>query len=146
MTPTRKSNHISIRKKKAAAKKANNNKKKKISKSGRKPALKIIKKVAPPPMIPIEETCMDEGVDYSGMPELQRRGAQYNDDDSDDEDEPDEHMILDRSVWNIDAVIVNIMTKDANVSSSKLKIDVNCTGNSPSYVANQLKKLKWYCY
>ena len=99
MTPTRKSNHISIRKKKAAAKKANNNKKKKISKSGRKPALKIIKKVAPPPMIPIEETCMDEGVDYSGMPELQCHGAHYDDDDSDDE--ADGQTILNRSVWNI---------------------------------------------
>ena len=141
MTPTRKSNRISIRKKKAAAKKVNNKKKKKSHKSGRKPALKIIKKVAPPPMIPIEETCMDEGVDegvdYSGMPELARRD-QYDDDDSDDEDEPDEQT----SVWNIDAVIANIMTKDANVSSSKPKIDVNCTGNSPSYVANQIKQLK----
>ena len=58
------------------------------------------------------------------------------------EDEPDEQTILDRSVWNIDAVIANIMTKDANVSSSKPKIDVNCTGNSPSYDANQIKQLK----
>ena len=144
MAPTCKSNCISIRKKKAAAKKVNDKKKKNIQKSGRKPALKIIKKVAPPPMIPIEETCMDggvdEGVDYSGMPELQRRG-QF-DDDSDNEDEPDEQTILDRSVWNIDAVITNIMTKDVNVSSSKPKIDVNCTGNSPSYVTNQIKQLK----
>ena len=29
---------------------------------------------------------VDEGVDYSGMPELQRR-AQYDDDDSDDDDD-----------------------------------------------------------
>ena len=111
MTPTRKSNCISILKKKAAAKKANNNNNKKIPKSGRKPALKIIKKVAPPPMIPIEETFMDEGVDYFGMPELQCR-TQYNDDDNDDEDEPNDEPILDHSMWNIDALITKNMIKD----------------------------------
>ena len=80
-------------------------------------------------------------LDYSGMPELQR-WAQYNDDDSDNEDKPADELILDHSVWNIFALITEIMIKDAIVSSSKPKIDVNCTGNSPSYVANQINQLK----
>ena len=48
----------------------------------------------------------------------------------------------DKHCNDIDALLKEVRIKDANISSTKPKIDVYCTGNSESYVANQKKQLK----
>ena len=48
----------------------------------------------------------------------------------------------DKHCNDIDALLEEVRIKDANISSTKPKIDVYCTGNSDSYVANQKKQLK----
>ena len=48
----------------------------------------------------------------------------------------------DKHCNDIEALLKEVRIKDANISSTKPKIDVYCTGNFDSYVANQKKQLK----